>query len=262
MSKTAILEELIPGSTKLYFIFGGLAAEMAMPPFEFYSSARIIDENKIFLRDFSQAWYQNGLPGVGPDLYAVRNFIRQKISELGPEEVFFVGNSMGGYAAILFASLIGAGTALAFSPQTFVSPGKRLQYRDGRWPKPIAKMVLRTALKPHIWDLKRHLSGVPKGAATEIFVSQEDPLDDLHARRLQGLASVRLHSCPVGGHGLVRRLRDEGKLPAILSGSYLHPRQRYNHPAGSAQRQRPGLGGAARDAANASALKPNSSRSR
>jgi pimeloyl-ACP methyl ester carboxylesterase len=260
MSKPAILEELIPGSTKLYFLFGGLAAEMAMPPFEFYSSARIIAENKIFLRDVSQAWYQNGLPGVGPDLYAVRDFIEQKIAELGPEEVFFVGNSMGGYAAILFAALTGTGTALAFAPQTFVSPGKRLRHRDGRWPKPIAKMVLRTALKPHIWDLKASVASLGEGAAVEIFVSEDDPLDLLHARRLQGLASVRVHGCPVGGHNLVRQLRDEGKLPDILAGSYRRSPKRYPLHAGTALRQRSPF--SARDAASASAFRPNSSRSK
>lgn len=268
-AKPAILEELIPGSSKLYFIFGGVAAEMAMPPFEFYASARIIEENKIFLRDFSQAWYQNGLPGVGSDLYAIRDFIQGKIVELEPEEVFFVGNSMGGYAAILFATLVGRGTAIAFAPQTFVSPLKRLQHRDRRWSKQIAGMYLRTTFKAHIWDLKACLQPLQNGSRpetkVEIFVSADDPLDYLHALRLRGLEGVQIHECPVGGHTLVKQLRDEGKLPAILAGGYpkppvrtgVQPGQRYGVRPQSDPRQRPAVGAAAGRKASNPPVKPN-----
>jgi hypothetical protein len=269
-AKPAILEELIPGSSKLYFIFGGVAAEMAMPPFEFYASARIIEENKVFLRDFSQAWYQNGLPGVGGDLYAIRDFIQENIAELKPEEVFFVGNSMGGYAAILFASLVGQGTAIAFAPQTFISPLKRLRHRDRRWSKQIAGMYLRTAFKAHIWDLKVCLKPLQdetkREPRIEVFVSADDPLDYLHALRLQGLEGVRIHECPVGGHTLVKQLRDEGRLPAILAGGYLRPPVRASVQPGQGysgrpqpgSRQRPAVGAAARRKASNPTVKPNS----
>lgn len=258
MKEAAIREELTPGSKKLYFMFGGIAAGLAMPPFEFYSSAKIIEENKIFLRDFSQAWYQNGLPGVGHTFYSVGDFIEQKIAELEPEEVFFVGNSMGGYAAILFASLVGKGTAIAFAPQTFVSPLKRLRHREQRWSKQVNKMHLRTALKPHVWDLEAWLKARQSGtkmnsAKIEIYVArdplaqagaaskpparaslktatgpgvsrtpvdEESRLDYLHAAYLQNFGAVTVHTFPVGGHNLVKQLRDEGALPAILSGTY------------------------------------------
>lgn len=269
-AKPAILEELIPGSRKLYFIFGGVAAEMAMPPFEFYASARIIEENKIFLRDFSQAWYQNGLPGVGGDLYAIRDFIQEKIAELKPEEVFFVGNSMGGYAAILFAALVSRGTAIAFAPQTFVSPRKRWRHRDRRWSKQIAGMYLRTAFKAHVWDLEACLKPLPdeteRETRIEIFVSADDPLDYLHALRLRDLEGVRIHECPVGGHTLVKQLRDEGKLPAILAGGYVRPPvragvqpgQRYGGRPQPDPRQRPGVGATAHKASSPT-VKPNGS---
>ena len=247
-AETAILEELTPGSKKLYFIFGGVAAGLAMPPFEFYTSAKIIEENKIFLRDFSQAWYQNGLPGIGNSFYAIGDFIEKKIAELEPEEIFFVGNSMGGYAAILFASLVGQGTAIAFAPQTFVSPRKRWRHRERRWSSQIHKMHLRTALKPHVWDLEAWLkrqNSVKMNAKIEIYVArdvtsqgssalksttrrrnpeaEDSRLDSLHAGYLRQLASVTVHEFPVGGHNLVKQLRDEGALPAILSGTYLKP---------------------------------------
>jgi len=264
-TRSAVLEELIPGSSKLYFIFGGVAASVVIPPFEFYASARIIDENKIFLRDFSRAWYQNGLPGVGSDLYAIYNYIEGKIAELNPEEVFFVGNSMGGFAAILFASLVGKGTAIAFAPQTFISPVKRLQHRDGRWPIRIAKMQLRTGFKTHVWDLKAWLRNCEQGAEIEIFVSRDDPLDLLHATRLRDLGA-HIHESPSGGHELVKQLRDEGKLPDILSGIYMRrpmrtavgsPGQQYGARTGPDRRHRPAVGDAALREATQSTSKPD-----
>ena len=40
---------------------------------------------------------------------------------------------VGVYAVILLASIVGKGRAIAFAPQTFISPEKRLKYSDKRW---------------------------------------------------------------------------------------------------------------------------------
>lgn len=54
-SKNKSIEvELSPEGSNLYIFFGGIRAGIAMPPFEFYNSSRIINENKIFIRDISQ----------------------------------------------------------------------------------------------------------------------------------------------------------------------------------------------------------------
>jgi len=44
--------DLSLNGSNLYIFFGGIAAGIVMPPFEFYSASKIIDENKIFIRDF------------------------------------------------------------------------------------------------------------------------------------------------------------------------------------------------------------------
>ncbi|MEJ7589978.1 MAG: hypothetical protein WKF77_00365 [Planctomycetaceae bacterium] len=214
----SILEELVPASNRLYFIFGGIAAEIGMPPFEFYNASRILTENKIFLRDFSQSWYQNGLPGLGRDVYEIAERLAEKIRQVNPVDVYFVGNSMGGYAAILFAALVGSGTAIAFAPQTFISPISKLQHLDLRWPKQIATTCFTTLAKRHVWDLKALLSANQSTLKIEIHVSTKDRLDLMHARRLHGVSGTTIHEYDVGGHALVRYLRDEGRLSGILQG--------------------------------------------
>lgn len=212
--------ELSATGSRLYIFFGGIAAQIAMPPFEFYNASRILDENKIFVRDFAQCWYQDGLPGIGEDIDATAGYLDERIDEIKPEKTFFVGNSMGGYAAILFASLTGKGEAVAFAPQTFVSPSLRLRHLDYRWPRQIVRTYLRSLRKRHVWDLRplvQRREGVQK---ISIFVSKEHRLDHRHAEHLRSVAGVRVHEFESGGHGVVKVLRDEGRLPAIMSGTY------------------------------------------
>ncbi|QBQ56020.1 hypothetical protein [Nitrosococcus wardiae] len=139
--------ELSTSGANLYIFFGGIAAGIAIPPFEFYNSSKIINENKIFIRDFSQCWYQNGLPGISKNINSTAKYIRCQIEEIRPKKIFFVGNSMGGYAAILFAKLTGNGEAIAFAPKTFISPILRLKHKDPRWKKQILATYKKASLK-------------------------------------------------------------------------------------------------------------------
>lgn len=212
----AVSEHWAPGSKRLYLFFGGFAGSLGMPPFEFFRSAQLLGESKIFFRDTAQAWYQRGLPGVGADAFAVGEFLQAKIEQSGAEDVRFVGNSMGGYAALLFCAMLGRGKAFAFVPQTFICPDKRARLGDGRWPEKIA--ALHQDRRPRdIYDLAPWIAERHPGLAAQIHVSAEDGLDLLHAEALAGLANVEIHRYEGGGgHELVRWLRDEGGLARIL----------------------------------------------
>lgn len=219
--KQSILEELKQKSKKLYILFGGISAGMGMPPFEFYNSSSIIDENKIFLRDLSQSWYQCGLPGIGNTVYDIAKFLNAKIRQIRPSEIFFVGNSMGGYAAILFASLLKCGKAIAFCPQTFISPIKRLIYGDSRWSCQILKTYKDTMLSTPrpIYDVKRLLSKDEFVNTIEVYVSRTDRMDFLHARRIEKFKNVFVYKYDVAGHNLVSYLRDQDQLQFIIAGT-------------------------------------------
>ena len=206
------------GATELYVFFGGIATGLGMPPFEFYNAARIVDAHKVFVRDFRQSWYHAGLSGVSRDIPSTAAFLERTLDEIGPKRVTFVGNSMGGFAAMLFATLTGRGRAIAFAPQTFVSPSLRRQHRDRRWKREIRGTWLRAAFKPKIYDLRPLLLERPPAHPVSIFVSEEDRLDSVHAEHMRGVPGVTIHESATGGHNVVKVLRDEGRLPAILAG--------------------------------------------
>jgi hypothetical protein len=218
---TPIERELSPDASNLYIFFGGIAAGITMPPFEFYNAAKIINENKIFIRDFGQCWYHNGLPGISNDIYSTANFIQKEIQSLNPQKVFFVGCSMGGYAAILFATLIGHGEVIAFSPQTFISPFLRMTHGDRRWSKQIFNAYKRSLFKRKVWNLKPLLLRKNCNQKISIFVSKDHRIDCVHAEHIKNISGVKIYEFNGGGHGVVKLIRDEGKLPAIMAGTYV-----------------------------------------
>jgi pimeloyl-ACP methyl ester carboxylesterase len=218
LHRSPVLIELIPGSRKLYLAFGGMQGALGMPPFEFYRSSNILNESRIFFRDLTQTWYHAGLPGLTRDIPETTQYIRSLIDHAAPEEVIFVGNSMGGFAAILFSCLVGYGTAIGFSPQTYIAWSKRRSTGDRRWRSCVLRTYRATLFRPRFFDLRRLLQNSGAVNRVEIFVSSLDELDLIHARNLAGFDNVRITVRDFGGHNLVKHLRDTGELQRILQG--------------------------------------------
>ena len=213
---SAINEELVPDSERLYIFFGGIAGAIGMPPFEFYKASNILDYSKIFIRDLSQSWYHNGLPGIGNSPLAITQYLRSRIQSSGAEDIRFVGNSMGGYAALLFCSLLQCGKVIAFSPQTFLSDALRRQHGDQRWPQQINHLLQQNPFG--IYELQPWIQQYYPDLQASIYVSESDALDLIHAQKLDNFPHITLHRFQQGGHVLVRALRDQGRLAEILNG--------------------------------------------
>ena len=210
----SIKEEPVVGSKNLYLIFGGIAAGIAMPPFEFYKSAQILNENRVFIRDFRQSWYHAGLEGISKDIPSTVQYLKELIIRYSPSETVIIGNSMGGFAAILFTALIGNARAIAFCPRIFIGPWNRLKNRDKRYEKLIYRMYLKTLFKKKHYDLAKLEPNSTWSA--DIYVSRSDRLDIAHARHIAQHPRVTIHEYEQGGHELVKSLRDSGELAAII----------------------------------------------
>lgn len=210
-----VSESLIAGSGKLFLFFGGVVGKIGMPPFEFYRSAGLLDYSRIFLRDASQAWYQRGLPGIGASAQEVGAYLLARIEESGASEIRFVGNSMGGYAALMFCAMLGRGRAIAFAPQTFLGADKRTRHGDQRWSRQIESMQA-AGVASDICDLRSWIRERWPEMTADVYVSSADALDMLHAEELGGFPNIRIHCFADAGHEIVRKLRDDGVLARIL----------------------------------------------
>lgn len=218
-----IIKEFNVKSKSLYIFFGGINARIGMPPFEFYNSAKILDENKIFIRDFSQSWYQSGLKDISNNAQETAKNIEAIVTELQPENICFVGNSMGGFAAIMFSLLTDFGegkkiSVVAFSPQTFISPKLRKLHGDKRWRKQMLKMHIRNLFNRNmILDLDSKLASDRRTKNIQVYIGKDDALDVIHANHIAAHKGVKIHALESGGHNVIKQLRDSNQLHKILS---------------------------------------------
>ncbi|WP_298533183.1 YqiA/YcfP family alpha/beta fold hydrolase [uncultured Algibacter sp.] len=213
--KQELFKELNNSST-LVIVFGGIKQGLGIPVYEFMNLLRGFKFDKVFIRDLSQSWYQNGIFEAN-SIFKLKKRIESIIKQGSYKKVFFIGNSMGGYAAIMFGSLIGVNEVISFSPQTFLKKSLRKRYKDYRWKDEILKIKY-IFFKRKILDLKKLESLIEnKNLHIEIHYSLRDRLDSVHAARVKSIKGVTLYPYNFGNHNLVKELRDKGTLSGILN---------------------------------------------
>lgn len=206
------------GSENLLVTFGGINRGLGIPVFEFFNSLKEINCDKIFLRDFKQAWYHNGINEKINNIDYIRKSLQKIIRDNNYTKTCFLGNSMGGYAAILFGSMINVNTIISFSPQTFIDKWNRFLTFDTRWKKQLSYVYTYTNKKIKYFDLKKHLKTVPSfSGSITIYYCPKQRLDKIHAERLKGCAEITLVQINNGGHDVVKILRDTGELKSVIT---------------------------------------------
>jgi pimeloyl-ACP methyl ester carboxylesterase len=204
-------------SRTLLVAFGGMQGELGMPVFEFFKSTRDIPVKRLFVRDVRQSWYHGGLSGDDATLTDATESLRELIAREDVDRLVTVGNSAGGYAALVFGTLLGAETVLSFSPQTVLDLDAWRAMKDGRWEKQLRPLAEVDALDPRWTDLR---SALPQARSAltryEIFFDETHRLDRLHAERLTGIDGVRLYRFGRGGHMVSLSLRRSGGLDRLL----------------------------------------------
>jgi pimeloyl-ACP methyl ester carboxylesterase len=124
--------------------------------------------------------------------------------------VVTLGNSMGGFGAVLFAGLLPrCDRTIAFAPQFAVSPA-RMPEREYRWP------ALRAAITEHRFEhaLAHHVPG----GRYQVFCGASSGLDRLHADlfKAHGSGAAEVFLIERGRHAVVADLKASGCLHALL----------------------------------------------
>ena len=184
----------------------------------FMSTATRLPGSALFLTDIDQVRYQSGVRGVGSSIPEVAAFLRGVIDDKGFDRIVMIGNSAGGYAALLFGALVGADVVHAFSPQTeLVNPKygyflPKLEAARGAC-QDEALLDLRRALTERLPDTRR------LDPALYVHDSRYCRKDVHHAHRMAGIPGVRLVPYHNVTHGLASALRDAGLLTPLLTSS-------------------------------------------
>ena len=214
-------------SRTLLLAFGGMNLRIGMPPFEFLSQTGDIPVKRLFVRDFNQSWYHRGMPGYGDSLVSVSESLRKMLADHELDRLVVAGASAGGYAALVFGTLLQADTVLCFSPQTILDLEVLGRMGDHRWDEQLKPLIAQDALDRGWADLRTALPPAHDGRTCyRVFFDDSAAADRAHAERLLEVPGMRLYRFGRGDHMLVRNLRDSGALARILQGAlHVSPEQ-------------------------------------
>jgi pimeloyl-ACP methyl ester carboxylesterase len=204
-------------STTLLLAFGGMKGKLDIPPFEFFGLTGEMPIKRLFVRDLKQAWYHRGVRRHGSTIPKVAEHLEQLIASHRIDRLVVVGTSAGGYAALIFGSLLGADRVLCFGPQTSLDLNVLGEMDDHRWDDKITALASNDDLDPAWIDLR---GALPKARVAqtqyELYFDDSYPPDRLHAERLDGIDGVQLRPVAGGEHEVARKMRNTGELERVL----------------------------------------------
>lgn len=207
-----VLRDYTADSDCMLIVFSGLKRNPEkVPDFSFVRVTAGLAAKKLFLRDLRKAWFLRGLPGISRDVAGTAAFLRGEVELQKARRVVLVGYSMGGFAAHVFAGLLGA-TAETFSPQTFLTVWQRFKAGDHRWRRYVLKLQL--GMPRRFLDVAGFIHG--SGSRHVIHYALDSRLDEAHARHIESAPNVQLVPHAEGSHRLVTALRDSGMLRELL----------------------------------------------
>lgn len=108
-----------PKSSTIVVSFAGHGLQFGgVPRPEFYNfiSKNFPEVDLLLLVDYNCRCYHQGLKGITSNVDETANYIKKIIN--GYQKIVFVGVSAGGYASILFGSLLQVHDVIAITPQT------------------------------------------------------------------------------------------------------------------------------------------------
>ncbi len=212
--------DMTSDSRTLLLAFGGLVGQIGIPPFEFFSLTAQVPVKRLFVRDLRQAWYHRGIPRYGSGVPQVADALRPLLARQEVDRLVVAGASAGGYAALLFGTLLGAEEVLCFAPQTVLDLDTLAAMGDHRWDWRLGRQTAAGAVDARFSDLRRVLPAA-RCAQTSYRIYFDDSLqaDRMHAERLADLPGVRLYRFGRGSHNIARSLRDTGALERVLRGA-------------------------------------------
>jgi pimeloyl-ACP methyl ester carboxylesterase len=207
-------------SSTLLLAFGGMKGKLDIPPFEFFGLTGEMPIKRLFVRDLKQAWYHRGVRRHGSTIPAVAEHLERIIAHQQIERLVVVGTSAGGYAALIFGSLLGADRVLCWGPQTVLDLEALAQMDDHRWDDKIVPLISGRHLDQDWIDLRRALPAARIAPTRyELFYDDSYPLDRLHVERLGEVDGVQLRPVDGGKHEVAREMRKTGELERVLRGA-------------------------------------------
>ena len=188
-----------PSSSKLVIFFA--AINMKENQFNFWQLGREIDENVIFVNDPSNQWYLNGIPSLGASLDQTILCLKKWINHLDVKEVYTVGTSMGGHAAIHYGIELGA-NILSFPAEIILGEpySRSIQNLE-------QGIVKKDFLLEKIANFDRTI---------HMIIGESTPKDLINAGYIKGFENVKVYSLLGTDHYVPSVISRSSKLYTLL----------------------------------------------
>lgn len=122
----------IESSNRVIVAFGGnipFTGKGTVFEFNNFLSEFFSEYSRLFYVDNNRKCYHGGIQGISKDINTTVIYLKKKIEKY--EDITFIGHSSGGYAAILFGSLLNVTRIIAFIPPTILKSKNLInEYRD------------------------------------------------------------------------------------------------------------------------------------
>jgi adenylylsulfate kinase-like enzyme len=155
--------------SQLFYVYAGVSGLPGMNGVRFLHEAKLVDRNLAMIRD---PYNEDFMSGVGDGIDDIEKLLdwheacQRRLEHVS--EIYCIGNSMGGYAAVLFAHLLGAKAAWAFALRPFGG-------------------------KPMLEELSRMLASGTGATTYHLYFSSHEPDDQQIAESLAPRPGVVLH---------------------------------------------------------------------
>jgi hypothetical protein len=196
----------------LLITFAVFPAADGRPRFDFVRATSQLNAKRAYVRDAHQLWYQKGTPSLGDSVQEVVASLRRTIEAQKVKRLITLGNSGGGFAAILFGVMLGADEIHAFNP-----PTRLVKPEDTSFPDRLVELQKEFGPGKPFMDLQVVLGEYLKPSThITIHYSRGDKTDRRHARYLASFPNVRIIQYPVVVHHLARFCNEKGYLAPLL----------------------------------------------
>lgn len=188
------------GSSKLVILFS--AINMKENQFNFWQLGRELNANVIFVNDPSNQWYLNGIPSLGASLELTMQCLREWIDYLDIKDIYSVGTSMGGHAAIHYGIELNA-NILSFPAEIILGE------QHSRSIKHLEKDIVKKEF------LLEKIARFNK--TIHMIIGESTPKDLINASYIRKFENVKVHSLLGVDHYVPSVISRSSKLYTLLT---------------------------------------------
>lgn len=220
-----LIDRVYPGRPLL--ICFGFVDRQGLPQFDFFNRSKKLETstglafNRILLRDPLNLWYQHGVPGLGNNVHEVAARLQKVIRLIRPSETTTIGQSMGGYAAILYGLLLDVERVISFGALSHLDAARARAEGERRW---LNVMDMLQKCPPAHWykDLISVIHGRDVHPqwhflyGTRLLDTGATNMDYLYLQHYATVPGARISTFREAPHAVVNWLNDAGRTDALL----------------------------------------------